>query len=357
MLVSKGGRTLSEIIEQKDRWLDAIKIYNKERETLIWIKKMRFEQVVFTGCGASFAASIFAAQMFRAIGKLFSMSFHASEILMGDTIPFDMRRRTLVIPLSKSGETAEVVWAMERLRKIQPDIAILSVTCNGNSPLAGMATKSWALDQAMDDGLIAVKSFSTTLFILALAAGALGGNGPFLTEMSKLPKAIDIKKYHNELIKMRHLADFKSASFCGENLNRGLARYGAIIVKEMSITPTNYYNSMEYRHGHYVAATPNNMYFFILSEKNKKTEVEAMRDAAKMKAQIFLIGEDIDPGVEAGVEYSIKLESKHSPYARAFFTIPVIQLIAYQHSITKGMNPDRPKHLTGTVLYKNKPEF
>lgn len=356
MLMSKGARTFSEILEQPDRWVEAIKLYNKERDTLIWIKKMRFEQLVFTGCGASYAASILAANLFSAVGKIFSTAIHAADLLVNDTTPFDIRRKTLVIPISESGDTDELIWALEKLRKLKPDIDILSTTCNNDSPVSKLGTKSWNLDFAKNDGLIAVKSFSSILYVLSLAAGAIGGNAQFLNEMSKLPKNIDIKVLHNKLIKMRHLADLKATIFCGAGYCEGLARYGSLILKEMSITPSYYIHPMEFRHGHYVAVAPNTMFFYLLSEKNSKMEVEAMRDAAKMKAQIFLLGEKIDTNVEAGVEYSIKYESGLSPYAQVFHAIPTLQLIAFQHAITKGMNPDKPKHLTGTVKYKNKPE-
>lgn len=357
MLMQKGARTFNEILEQPDRWVEAIKLYNKERETLIWIKKMRFDQIIFTGCGASYAVAVYAANMFRSLGKTFSLACNAAEILASDTLPFDIRRKTLIFALSKSGETDEVIWAVERVRKFIPDVSVVALTCNAGSTLTGLSDRNIVTEQAIDESLIPITSFSTTLYVLALIAGAIGGDAKFLGEMSKIPKQIDIRKYYDQVIKMRHIAEIKNTIFCGTGAYSGLARYGAICFKEMSLTPTFYINSLEYRHGHYVSAHNYMLVVYLLSSRIQNMEIEAMRDAAKMKAQIFLIGEDIDDKVAAGVEYSIKLSSGLSPYARAFYFIPAIQVIAFHHAIIKGMNPDKPKFLAETVKYKNKPEL
>lgn len=357
MLMQKGGRTFAEILEQPDCWASSIRLYNKERETLIWIKKMRFEQIVFIGCGASYAAAMVGSWMFREIGKANAIAYPASELVVSENLPFDIRRRTLVIAISKSGETDEVAWAMNRLRKIKPDQPIILITCNGDSKLIDKATKSIITNMAMDDGIIAIKSFSTMLYVIALIAAAIGGKGKLLQELSKLPKMIDIRKYHDAVSKMRKLSDVKSATFCGTGLNLGLAQYGSLIIKEMSLTPTNYLQTLEVRHGHFVTASPTSLFVYLLSEHAKEVQLEAMHDAAKMRAQIFLIAEDISEMVEAGVEYAIKLKTGLSPYSQIFCTIPIIQLISFQHAIRKGMNPDKPKHLTETVKYRHKMEF
>jgi glucosamine--fructose-6-phosphate aminotransferase (isomerizing) len=355
--MQKGGKTFSEILEQPDRWVEAIKLYNKERETLIWIKKMRFDQIVFTGCGASYAASIYAASVFRAIGKTFAVEANAGEILASDTLPFDSKRRTLIFALSKSGETDEVIWAIEKVKKFNPETAVISITCNGDSTIAKASTKSIVLDGIGDEGLIPIKSFSTTLFVIALIAGAIGGDAKFLGELSKLPKNIDIRKYYDQIIKLRHIGEIKSTVYCGTSANSGIAMYGSIALKEMSLTSSVFQNSLEFRHGHYVTAGNHMMFVYMLSNSIQKTEFEAMRDAAKMKSQIFLVGDEYDDKAAAGFEYSVKLNSGVSPYASAFYAIPVMQIIAFHHAMTKGMNPDKPKFLGDTVKYKNKPEF
>ncbi len=357
MLMQKGGKIFSEILEQPDRWVEAIKLYNKERETLIWIKKMRFDQIVFIGCGASYAAAIYASNVFRAIGKTFAIELNAGEILASDTIPFDAKRRTLIFALSKTGETDEVIWAIEKVQKANPETQVLSITCNADSTLAKASHKTITIDGIGEEGLIPIKSFSTTLFVIALIAGAIGGDAKFLGELSKLPKNIDIRKYYDQIIKMRHIGDAKATVYCGAGANAGVATYGSIVLKEMSLTSSTFQNTLEYRHGHYVTVGNHMMFVYMLSQNIQKTEFEAIRDTAKMKAQIFVVGDEYDDKAAAGFEYSVKLSSGVSPYASVFYAIPVMQIIAFHHAITKGMNPDKPKFLAETVKYKSKPEF
>ena len=357
MLITRGGRTFSEIADQPDRWVEAIKVYNKHRDTLIWIKKMRFEQVVFLGAGASYSAAVFASHIFRVIGKIPSLAITPSELLTYTALPFDLRRRTLIIAISGTGENDDIIWAVDKIRKIKSDYPIIAVTPVDKSRLAQKASRTVLIAGAKDDLLVPIKSFSTSAFVLALIAAALGGNAAMLGELSKLPKTIDIKGFHAKVNKMRNLQNFKNAIFCGTGHNLGLAHYGALIMSEMSLTPCNAIHSLEYRHGHYSGANNVTMAIHILSDKLRQQELEAMRDAARMKSQICLMAENLDERIEAGVEYSFKLESGLSEFAQVFYMIPAIQLISFQHALSKGANPDKPKNLREEVTYKNQPEI
>jgi glucosamine--fructose-6-phosphate aminotransferase (isomerizing) len=357
MLLSKGGVIYSEIIEQPTVWQQAIKLYNKERETLIWIKKMKFNQVVFIGAGASYYASIYASYLFRSIARIQAYAFQSSDIYSTDTLPFDARLRTLVIAISRSGKSDETVWAAEYIKKTKPDVQILSVTCNEDTPLKGFCEKNLAIEEAADDNAIPIRSFSTAIYLLNLFAGALGGKSDFLGELSKIPKTVDIKEYHAIVGKMRRFQDFKRIVFAGTGANYGLAAYASLIMKQMTLTSSQYFNTLEFRHNHFITASPDTLAVFLLSDSLREQELGSVRDASKMRAQLLLIDENLDEKVEAGVEYAIKLQSNFSPLVRAMLVVPYLQLIAFQHALALGKNADKPIHVVDTVNYKSKPEF
>lgn len=357
MLMTRGGKTFSEIAEQPDKWLESIKVYNKHRETLVWIKKMKFEQVVFIGGGASYAVATFADHIFRTIAKMPAIHISPSELLENDVLPFDLRRRTLIFAISGTGENDDIIWAMDKIRKIKSDYPIIAVTTGEKSRLASKASRTVLINGAKDELPVPIKSFSTSTFVLSLIAGALGGNAEFLGELSKIPKVVDVKNYHAEINKMRNLQSIKSMTICGTGYNLAMAQYMALIVQEMSITPSHAIHSLEYRHGNYMGTNNTSMCVHLLSNNLKLQEIESMHDAARMKSQIFLIAEDIDERVEAGVEYSLKFKSGASEFAQVFHLIPVIQLISFQHSLSKGMNPDKQKSLAEEVKYKHQPEI
>jgi fructoselysine-6-P-deglycase FrlB-like protein len=357
MLVSKSGVTYSEILEQPDIWQQAIKIYNKERETLIWIKKMKFNQVVFVGGGISYYASLYACDLFKSVGRIHSYAFQASDIFSSDSLPFDSRLKTLVIAVSRSGNTDETVWAVEYIRKKMSDVQVLSFVCQVNSALEAVSDKTIIMEAAFDASPVPIRAFSSIIYLLELMAGALGSRSDFLGELSKIPKNIDIKSFHDEITRMRRLQDFKKIIFAGTGPNLALAAYGSTIMKSMSSTISFYLNSFELRQNHFIGIGPDTLVAFILSDKLMEQEIEAVRDVSKLRAQVLLIHEDLDEKVEGKVEYAIKLKSGLSTYSRTMYIIPYLQMLAFQHALAIGKNPDKPLHVVESVSYKSKPWF
>lgn len=357
MPITKGGLTFSEITEQVESWRDVIKLYNKHRETLIWIKKFGFNQVVFIGSGVSRYLAEYGAYLFRNVAKIPSSGFSSSEIYSGEALPFDKRLKTLVVAISRSGETSDTLWAAQHIKKIKSDVQVMSLTISPKCSLHGLSDKTIAAIGVGDEGLVPLTSFSSFLYLLSLMAGALGGNKTFLAELSAIPKRLNIREFHEEISTFRKLQDIKHFIFAGAGPYVPLAEYAALITKEMSLTTAEAYQALEFRHNHYLTLHNNSMYICMPIEKLEDLEMEAMRDAAKMRAQILILTDDIDPTVEASVEHTIKFMSNLSKYARTFYLVSCLQLIAYQHTISKKKNPDKPKNVIERVMYKSAPDL
>lgn len=354
MLTTKGAHTLAEIMDQPSLWQQVVKVYNRERETLVWIKKMQFTQVVFMGEGASNFAARYASMLFTGIGKMQSFFIHPSDVFAQDCLPFDPRYRTLVVAVSRSGLTDETLWAVEMIKKLKPDIQVLSLICREGTPLQELSDRVILVPGAEEE-ILPIKSFSSMVYLFSLMAGAIGGDKDFLAEMSKIPQQIDIRDYYEKIGKIRKIQTVKRAIFMGSGHNLPLAAYASMLTKEMSMTPAYYYNSFEFRHNNYVTAHDDTLLACLLSNRLYNQEMEAVRDGAKMRAMVLLLSDYIDEKSEAGVEFALKLNSSASPFAQSFYMIVNLQLLAYQESMVKGLNPDKPRNMVDVVTYKTRP--
>jgi glucosamine--fructose-6-phosphate aminotransferase (isomerizing) len=357
MQVAKGGLVLQEILEQTDGWKEVIKAYNQHRETLVYVKKFGFNQIIFVGTGVSYFAALYASHLFRDIAKLPSLAFPSSEIIASETLPFDKRLKTMVVAISRTGETDDTLWAIQHIKAQKPDVQVMAISNNPKGTLLGLGDKAVALPGTSDDNVFPIRSFSSQIYLLSLMAGALGGSKNFLGELSNIPKSVNIKAFQDQIFRLRRLMETKHINVGGTGIYYPLAGYGALIAKMMSLTPSYAYQALEFRHNQFASCYADHLYVGILSDRLIEEELDAMRDAAKMKSMIFLLSETVDEKIEVGVEFSLKFESGLSPYARAFHVIACLQLIALQHTIMKSLNPDKPKHLTNGVRYKQVPPF
>ena len=140
MLSKPGTNTFNEIIEQPQTWTQVLTTLEARQEELRnWLRDEKFGQVVLVGCGSSHHANLAAARVFHRVSGLNAQALPASEVLYSTRPPYDVRIKTLLIGVSRSGETSETVWAVEKLKKLDARLRILTVTCKVDSELAALA--------------------------------------------------------------------------------------------------------------------------------------------------------------------------------------------------------------------------
>jgi glucosamine--fructose-6-phosphate aminotransferase (isomerizing) len=78
----------------------------------------------------------------------------------------------------------------------------------------------------------------------------------------------------------------------------------------------------------------------MLSDTNHSHEAKVLTEMKALGGTVLALGEkDADVSFESGVPESV----------RGVLYLPVLQLLAFYRSLAKGLNPDRPNHLTAVV--------
>ena len=124
------------------------------------------DRVLLLGMGSSRYAAVDAAVDLRAAGIAAAAEYASVEA----TFPPD--RRTLVVAISATGQSAETLDAVERHRGRSP---IVAITNNGGSRLATIADTVVEMTAGVESGGVACRSFlHTGLLLRALAAHLTG---------------------------------------------------------------------------------------------------------------------------------------------------------------------------------------
>jgi glucosamine--fructose-6-phosphate aminotransferase (isomerizing) len=78
----------------------------------------------------------------------------------------------------------------------------------------------------------------------------------------------------------------------------------------------------------------------MLSDSNRPHEAKVLAEMKTLRGTVYSLGErDADVSFESGLPESV----------RGALYLPVLQLVAFYRSLTKGLNPDRPNNLTAVV--------
>ena len=252
-------------------------------------------RVAVVGCGTSLFIGQSMAALREASGDGETDAFPASELPAG-------RRYDLVVALSRSGTTSEVLKALDVLA----GMPTLAITADGGAPLAARADRAVVLDFA-DERSVVQTRFATTAHALARARlghslGLAAADAEDALE-APLPESAD------------------EVAFLGTGWRVGLAREAALKVREAAGLQSEAHPALEYRHGPISAA-------------GRGTLVWALGP----------IPSDLAADVE---RTGAQLErSTRDPMAE----LVRIQRFAVREAIAAGRDPDNPPHLTRSVV-------
>lgn len=348
MLSQKGGITFNEILEQPAVLQSTIELLESLRGDLqTWIKGEQFGQFLFVGCGSSLYAGQIAARTIHMMTGLNAWAWPSSEILLCARPPYDRRIKTLQIYISRTGESTETLWALQRLQQLDK-ANTLAITTQGESSLARMTTKKIVLDKAREQSVVATKSMTASTLAAQMLGAWLFPDDRLVEVLKKIPAAVNLEKRKADMQKIAGAKPVHTI-MAGHGPMAGVAAEAALKFKEMAHTSAEVVLPLEMRHGLWSAIKPDTMSFFFMTETLKGLEEDVIWDAAKLTGPRCAFTDVGTTKLKGGTEHLIELNSGLPEWARAIPMIELFHLIAFYLSIARNTNPDRPKAVTSPV--------
>ena len=134
--------------------------------------------------------------------------------------------------------------------------------------------------------------------------------------------------------------NFDSFYFLGSGIRYGLACEGNLKMKEMTLTHSEPFHFLEFRHGPMSMVNENAVVVGLLSDANRVHEAKVLAEMEELGGTVVSLGES---------EANVCFESGIPESVRGVLYLPVLQLMAFYRSLAKGLNPDRPANLTAVV--------
>ncbi|MEU5413427.1 MULTISPECIES: SIS domain-containing protein [Streptomyces] len=257
------------------------------------------ERVAVVGCGTSYYMAQAYASLREDSGQGESDAFAASEFPLG-------RSYDRVVALTRSGTTTEVLDLLTRLRGTTRTVA---VTADPRTAVMTAADEVVVLDFA-DERSVVQTRFATTA--LTLFRAHLGLHTEDVVRDAEAALADPLPE---------GLLECSQFSFLGQGWTVGLANEAALKMKEASLSWTESYPAMEYRHGPISIATAGTAtWMFGPAPEGLAEQVRA-----------------------TGARW---VESGLDPLAE----LVRVQRLAVARAAARGLDPDLPRHLTRSVV-------
>jgi len=350
-MTDRGQYTFEEITTQPTAWAQALAdVKGKATAIQALFSEHEFEEVLFTGCGSTHYLSLAAAQAFQGLTGVRAWGLPASELLLFRESSYGPRE-TLLVAVSRSGETTETVRAVQAFRE-ERSAPVVVITCYPGSPLARAATGTSILlvaRQGQEKSIAQTRSFSSMLVAAQGFAGAVKNSLPYVKALEGLPlignwllqeKAALAQQLGEEMAWRRFF-------FLGSGPNYGIACEAMLKMKEMSLSHSEAFHFMEFRHGPKSMVDESTLVVGLISEGGREQQIAVLRETQELGATILALA-DYDFGLQ-DFAHVVAFESGTSDWARGVLYLPVLQLMAYYRAMAKGLDPDRPTHLEAVV--------
>lgn len=344
----RGKHTLAEILSQPEIWSGALQVINAQAQALgdFW-RQNHFEQVLFTGCGSTYYLAQFAAALLRSQSPIPAHAYPASELALFPTSCFDPQSNTLLVAISRSGETTETLAAV-RLFRARYRGQVLVVTCYSESALAAEADLLVAIDAAREQSVAQTRSFSSMALVSQAIAGIFAGQALDLSPLPAVARRL-LADYGHLARELGENGQIERFFFLGSNVLYGLACEAMLKMKEMSLSYSEAYHMLEFRHGPMSMVNERALVVGLLSDQAAAQETAVLRDMQARGARILAIGEA--PGADAAsLGQVVALQTGLPLAARAIAYLPVLQLLAYHRAIFNQQNPDQPANLHAVIV-------
>jgi glutamine---fructose-6-phosphate transaminase (isomerizing) len=296
-------------------------------------------RIVLTGMGSSHDACYPAVEHLASVGVV-ALHADAAEILHF-RLPL-LTARTVLILVSQSGESAEVVHLVERLRSAAERPYVVSVTNGLQNPLAQHADVALDTRTGPETGPSSM-TFAATLVHLAVLATILGGDDPdracsrIIRAAHEAADALEGVLRNDDLIvtTMAGVARGRRlVALVGRGSARAAAEMGALTLKECGIVAEGF-EAAAFRHGPFELAGPDLGAIVVATEPSTRSlELRLAADLAEAGSAVTVLTDD--PG--AADEHGVVLPHTDALLSPAVSMVPV-QLAAHRLALEAGREP------------------
>ena len=341
--------TWQEISSQPKTWRLTANRFNKIKTSLAdYLASVKFNQILVIGCGSTYYLSQTVAKLISEYSGIPANSSPSSDLYFFPhmTAPSG----TLLVALSRSGTTTETIWALERFREEIGGPSIV-VTCYPDKGIANLADFVLAAPDAQERSIAQTRSFSSMLLLSYGLVSQLADDPEIWEQTEKLPDRMeDIVKDMGVIPqKIGEQLDIDHYVFLGSGPFYGLANEAMLKTKEISLTYSEGYHSLEVRHGPMSMVNDRTLVVGLLSDTGQNEQVNVLEDMKELGAKTLIIAENSSRFSGFIPDYQIELNSGLEEWVRGPLYLPILQRIVYHRAITKGLDPDKPTNLEAVV--------
>ncbi|MEM2761381.1 MAG: SIS domain-containing protein [Candidatus Bathyarchaeia archaeon] len=316
-----------------------------------------FDIVYITGSGTSYHAGLVAQYALSSLTNLASSTIPASEFQRW--VPPSISRRSLVVAISQSGESSDIIDAVKYA--VKRKMRVLAVTNTPGSSLANLADYVIIPRSGKEIAVPATKTYVAQLTAVLMFAIELAAFKESETDISilrekffKVPLLVEeILKFYRENIR-ETATKYKDKNLIfalGSGPNYATALETALKLKETCMVFAEGFATREFLHGPIRLVDERTLMILISPMEEVNDYIELSRSFRSFGAKVISVlekTENSDAFLKFFDDVFFVPYGLPKIFSPIIFIVP-LQLFTYYVAIFKGLNPDKPEKLVKVV--------
>lgn len=332
-----------EILQQPVIINRLIKQETKGISSICTTLRGKFRYVVIAARGTSDNAARYAQYLLGAQNR-YQVALATPSLFSIYKTPPNLKD-SLVIGISQSGESPDIVAVISEARKI--GCPTLTITNNPNSPLAKQSEFIINIHAGDENAIAATKTYTASLTALAIFSKYLQDDHRGITKIEALPNLMQ-ETIMNSLDLLPAIQRFRYIDSCaviGRGYNYASAFEIALKIKELTRVMAEPYSSADYRHGPIAIAQPGFPIMIVSPRGVISSDMNELIDnLVERRAEIILISNQTNKANKSQLFFRLPTEIEE--WLSPIVSVIPGQLFAMQLALEKHMNVDKPAGLT-----------
>jgi glucosamine--fructose-6-phosphate aminotransferase (isomerizing) len=365
----KGGYDLfmlKEIAEQPKAVADTL-LGRIGRDGHIQLDEMRLsdsdlrliDKVIVIAAGTSFHAGLIAKYAIEHWTRIPVDVEIASEFRYRDPV---VDSRTLVIPISQSGETMDTLMALRHAR--EQGARVLAISNTQGSTIPRESDAALYTHAGPEVAVASTKAFLTQIvaaYLVGLYLAQVRGNmfgdeiAHVVHDLQDMPQKIDLVLDTVERTRelARSLADARSVLFLGRHVGYPVALEGALKLKELAYMHAEGFPAGELKHGPIALIEEGLPVIVVVPPPGGRAPIHEklisnIQEVRARGARTIVIATEGDEAVVPYADHIIRIPTSPTLLQPLLSVVP-LQVFACEMATAKGHDVDQPRNLAKSV--------
>ena len=320
-------------------------------KTLDEVFAEKYDEVIFTGCGTSLYLAQASAHAFSTCTGISAKGMCCSELYYFPETYVGNGKKVLVVPMTRKSYTTEVRMAIDKVRSY-PGVKSLAITCDPDS--SKYNDYMLLSPETPEDSVIMTRSFTSMIYLAVVMSYYVGGKKEKIEQLKDYAaNAESFLKATDEMAK-KIVAEHPECNLfitLGQGINYGIANECMNKMKEMSLSNSEAYYTLEYRHGPMSLVDDKTLIILLGNEDTVDGDAKLLTQMKEYGAKVLAIGNNASKDF-TDVDYTLDMPYGYDSLQNAPIIGYIGQLIGYYVAELKNLNADSPRHLTQAIVIK-----